>query len=137
MKVFVPSGLYDDAFVAGLSSAAQQNLYASSPGFLARDLNPLGQKFVSDFTSAYGHQPVPRAIFGYEAMSGLLAVLGKAGSAAGNRALVVSDFRTLKGRSSAIGTYSITGGDPSVAPFIFARPKAGALVPFKFLQTAA
>ncbi len=134
LKLFAPSGLYDDAFVAGLSPAAQQNLLVSSPGFLTSDLNPTGQKFVSDFASAYGHPPAPQAIFGYEAMAALLAVLQKAGSAAGNRALVVSDFRSLTNRASAIGTYTVTGGDPSIAPFVFARPRGGALMAFKFVQ---
>ena len=32
-KLFVPSAFYDDAWVAGLSAAAQKRLYVSSPGF--------------------------------------------------------------------------------------------------------
>jgi ABC-type branched-subunit amino acid transport system substrate-binding protein len=135
VKLFAPSGLYDDAFVAGLSSTAQGRLFVSSPGFLPQDLPPAGRTFVSDFKRAYGHPPAPRAIFGYEAMSALLYVLDKKlGSFANNRADVVLAFRALKDRSSAIGTYSITGGDPSIAPFIFGRVQGGRLVPFKFSQ---
>lgn len=133
-KLFAPSGLYDDAFVAGLSPAAQQQLTVSSPGFLPRDLPAAGRTFMSDFKSSFGHAPVPQAVFGYEAMSALLAVLDMAGAQADNRATVVTDFRSLKNRSSAIGTYSIDGGDPTIAPLIFARVKGGALVPFKFVQ---
>ncbi|MGI8506131.1 MAG: hypothetical protein ACR2MK_04885 [Solirubrobacteraceae bacterium] len=133
-KLFAPSGLYDPAFVSALSPGAQQRLLVSSPGFLPRNLPPAGRTFVSDFTRAYGHAPAPQAIFGYEAMSAVLAVLGQAGSLANNRADVVKDFRGLKDRSSAIGTYSISGGDPSIAPFVFGRVEGGKLVPFRFVQ---
>src|SRR6185312_10237813 len=34
-KLFAPSALYDDGFAAGLSAAAQKNLYVSAPGFTA------------------------------------------------------------------------------------------------------
>jgi ABC-type branched-subunit amino acid transport system substrate-binding protein len=128
-KLFAASALYDDAFVAGLSSAAQQNLYVSSPGFTSGALTPAGKQFVSAFTSTYGHAPAVQAIFSYEAMSALLAVLKQSGANAGNRAVVVNGFRTLKNRQSVLGPYSIVGGDTSIAPFVIARPAGGKLVP--------
>jgi branched-chain amino acid transport system substrate-binding protein len=129
-KLFVPSALYEDSFAAGLSAGAQKNLIVSSPGFPPSALTAAGQQFVSSFRSTYGHQPVPEAIFGYEAMSALLAVFKEAGKEAGNRATVVSDFRTLKDpANSVVGAFSITGGDTSLASFIFASPKGGKLVP--------
>jgi branched-chain amino acid transport system substrate-binding protein len=133
-KLFIPSGLYSDSFVAGLAPAAQQRLIASSPGFLPRDLPAAGRTFVSDFKSSFGHTPTLQAVFGYEAMSALLAALDEAGSRANNRATVVSDFRSLTRDSSAIGSYKVVGGDPTIAPLVFARVKDGALVPFKFVQ---
>jgi Tfp pilus assembly protein PilW len=129
-KLFVPSALYEDSFAAGLSAGAQKNLFVSSPGFAPSALPASGQQFVTSFRSAYGHQPVPEAIFGYEAMSALMAVFKEAGKAAGTRATVVSDFRTLKDPgNSVVGPFSITGGDTSLASFIFASPKSGKLVP--------
>lgn len=128
-KLFVPSGLYTDSFASGLSAAAQRNLYVSSPGFSSSALTPAGKQFESAFKTAYGHAPVPEAIFGYEAMAAVLAVLKQAGAQAGNRATVVSDFRSLKDRQSVLGTYSIQGGDPTLDSFIFARVRNGALAP--------
>lgn len=127
-KLFVPSGLYSDSFAAGLSSAAQANLYVSTPGFTSGSLPSAGQQFVGAFRSAYGHPPAPEAIFGYEAMSAVLAVLRQAGAHANDRATVVSDFESLKNRSSVLGTYSIKGGDTTIAPFVFARARGGRLV---------
>jgi ABC-type branched-subunit amino acid transport system substrate-binding protein len=127
-KLFAPSAFYDDAFVAGLSAAAQRNLYVSAPGFTPATLTPAGQQFVTAFRGAYGHAPAPQAIFGYEAMSAVLAVLKEAGVGAGSRATVVNDFLTLHDRQSVLGTYSISSGDTSLAPFVFGRPRGGRLV---------
>ena len=136
-KLFVPSGLYDSSFVSGLSAGAQARLTVSSPGFLPKDLTGDGKAFASTFRTAYGHDPAPQAVFGYEAMRAVLATLAQAGTAANNRAVVVADFRNLKRTSgSAIGAYSISGGDPSIAPFVFARVRGGSLVAFKFVQLA-
>ncbi|HEY2260813.1 MAG TPA: ABC transporter substrate-binding protein [Solirubrobacteraceae bacterium] len=134
IKLFAPSGLYDAAFVSGLSAATQERITLSSPGFLPKNLTAAGRQFVSSFRSAYGRQPATEAIFGYEAMSALLAVIGSAGANANNRADIVSDFRAIKNRQSAIGTYSIEGGDPSIAPFVFSHVHGGQLVPERFLQ---
>ena len=127
-KLFAPSALYDDQFVARLSASAQGRLSVSAPGFAPSALSAAGQQFASAFAGRYGHQPAPQAIFGYEAMAALVAVLTKEGKLASTRAAVVSAFRTLKDRSSALGTYSIVGGDTSLAPFVIGRWQGGALV---------
>jgi hypothetical protein len=62
-------------------------------------------------------------------MSAVLAVLKEAGTKAGNRATVVSDFRSLTNRQSVLGTYSIKGGDTTLDSFVFARVRGGSLVP--------
>ncbi len=128
-KLFVPSAFYDDAWVAGLSAAAQKQLYVSSPGFMPGSYQGTGTAFVSAFQRAHGHQPQPQAVFGYAAMQALLAGLKQAGADADSRADVTNDVLGLKQQSSALGTYSLDGGDTNIAPFIFARPVAGKLVP--------
>jgi len=133
-KLFGPSAIADPSFPAELSSGVS-NLYISSPGFLKQDLSPTGSSFVSSFTSKYGHTPVPQAIFGYEAMSAVLAVLHDAGAAANNRSTVVHDFLSLKRTESALGPYSMNdNGDTSIAPFVFSRLEHGSLVPFAQVQ---
>jgi ABC-type branched-subunit amino acid transport system substrate-binding protein len=132
-KLFAPSGLYDPAFVSGLNAAARSRLLVSVPGFLTRSLSAAGKSFVRDFAARFGHAPAPQAIFGYEAVSALLADLSQAGSAANQRATVVSDFRSLHRSDSVLGPYSISGGDPSIAPLLLAHVRAGQLVPFESL----
>jgi ABC-type branched-subunit amino acid transport system substrate-binding protein len=136
IKLFAPSGLYDSAFAAALSPAAQQRLVVSSPGFTPGKLPPAGSAFSSAFASAYHHAPAPQAVFGYEAMKAVVAVLQSAGRNAASRAVVVNSFRSLKRTGTAIGDYTIKSGDPSLAPFVFAHVHSGALVPFRFASLA-
>jgi branched-chain amino acid transport system substrate-binding protein len=135
VKLFAPSALALNSFAGALSPGAQRNVYVSSPGFGSSDLTPQGNQFVSAFRSAYGHDPAPQAIFGYEAMAAVMAVLHKAGSSAGNRNTVVKDFFNLRNRVSALGTYSINNnGDTSIGPFVINRVRAGQLVPYRAVQ---
>jgi branched-chain amino acid transport system substrate-binding protein len=134
-KLFGPSALSDTAFVALLSPAVRK-LYVSEPGFMAGGLTAEAKtQFVGPFVAAYHHIPAPQAIFGYEAMAAVLAVLRQAGSSAADRATVVHDFLGIRNRSSVLGSYSIdANGDTSIAPFVFSRLAGGKLVPFKSLQ---
>jgi branched-chain amino acid transport system substrate-binding protein len=135
LKLFAPDAINDPTFSAALTSpVAQRNVYLSSPGFLAANLTTAGTTFVHDFRAAYGHAPSREAIFGYEAMSAVLAVLKEAGSSANNRSVVVRDFLAIRNRPSVLGTYSINGtGDTNLGPFVFSHFAGGALVPFKFV----
>ena len=128
-KVFAPSALYDDSFVATLSPAAQKNLYVSAPGLPPRGQSAAAKAFATAFQSTYGHAPQPQAVYGYETMAALLAVLKGLGANANSRAKVVAAFRGLKDRQSVLGTYSLTSGDTNLASFVIAHPAGGRLVP--------
>ena len=133
IKLFGPSALADPTIAGRLSAIG--HLYVSAPGFLKANLTPSASTFVSQFTSTYGHAPLPQAIFGYEAMSAVLAVLREAGTHANNRSTVVHDFLSIKDRQSVLGTYSMnSSGDTSIAPFVFNRVQQGKLVPFVQVQ---
>lgn len=134
-KLLAPSGLDDQGFAAGLSSAAQSALEVSAPGFLAADLTASGRRFVAAFTATYGHAPNPQAIFGYEAMSALISVLREAGKKATSRSTVRDDFFAIHNRNSVLGTYSIdANGDTSLAPFVISHVRAGQLTPYRFIS---
>lgn len=128
-KLFAPSALYDDTLVAKLSPAAQKNLYVSAPGVAVRGQSAAAKAFASAFQSTYGHAPSPQAVYGYETMAALVAVLKQLGANANSRAQVVARFRGLKDRQSALGTYSLTNGDTNLAAFVIAHPAGGRLVP--------
>ena len=125
VKLFAPSAL--------ASATLPPGTYVSEPGFLPKQVPALGQsQFVKPFEARYGHAPATEAIFGYEAMAAVLAVLRQAGGNANDRTTVVKDFFAIRNRQSVLGTYSIdSAGDPNIAPFVFSRFKGGALVPWR------
>lgn len=131
VKLFGPSAL-----ASATPPAGDRNVYVSVPGFLSKQLPAPGKKFVTDFTSAYGHAPATEAVFGFEAVRAVLAVLQQAGANANDRATVVRGFFGLKASAnSAVGPYSInSNGDTSISPFVLTRSLAGKLVPFRSLQ---
>jgi ABC-type branched-subunit amino acid transport system substrate-binding protein len=90
---------------------------------------------VAPFLAVNHHQPLPGAIFGYEAVSAVLAVLKQAGPAANQRATVVRDFMRFRSGSSVLGSFSIDEfGNPTIAPFVFARVHGSTLMPFRSVQ---
>jgi hypothetical protein len=134
VKLFGPYALDTPSFATALSATAQPEAYISAPGTLKSAATAAATTFAGDFKSTYGHAPAPQAIYGFEAMSALLAVLRNEGTNAANRSDVVNGFHALKNRISALGTYSIdAAGDPSLAQLVFSHFKGGRLVPFKSL----
>jgi branched-chain amino acid transport system substrate-binding protein len=134
-KLFGPYALDTPSFATAVSAApVQPKTYISAPGTLPSAATAAATTFAGDFKSAYGHSPAPQAIYGFEAMSALLAVLRNEGTNAANRSDVVNGFHALKNRISVLGSYSIdAAGDPSLAQFVFSHLKLGKLVPFKSL----
>jgi branched-chain amino acid transport system substrate-binding protein len=130
VALFAPSALAQNSFATSLSSAAQRNLYVSSPGFTSSDLTAQGRQFVSAFTAAYGHAPATEAIFGYAAMAAVIHTLQHAGDSANSRSTVVHDFFGIRNLNSALGSFSIDkNGDTNLTSFVILRVKGGKLVP--------
>lgn len=135
-ELFGPSSLNSAAFTGAVGSL--NHLYVTIPGFMPRQLNAAGQAFERAFKTRYGHTPNVEAIFGYEAMTRLLAVIKGAGKGANNRATVVSDFLKASASDSALGSYKInSAGNTSLDSFVIARLRHGALVPFKAAPTGS
>jgi ABC-type branched-subunit amino acid transport system substrate-binding protein len=127
VKLFAPSALASALLAPGV--------YVAQPGFLPKDLSSAAKQFAKSFAAQYGHAPAREAIFGYEAMAAVLAVLREAGDHASDRTTVVHDFFGLKRSGSVLGSYSIdSNGDPTTAPFVFSQSRNGTLVPLQFIQ---
>jgi branched-chain amino acid transport system substrate-binding protein len=135
VALFAPSALELDSFAGSLSTAAQKQLYVSSPGFTSSTEPAAASQFDSAFKAAYGHAPATQAVFGYAAMQAVIQALRRAGSSAGDRSTVVHDFFQITNFSTAAGAITIDkNGDVAFsggAPLVFSRVKAGRLVPVK------
>jgi branched-chain amino acid transport system substrate-binding protein len=130
-KLFGSSSLDSTAFLLNLPRSAS-NVYVSTPGFAPSQLNASAKAFNAAFLAKYQHRPAQAALFGYEAMSALLAVLKQQGANASNRADVAKGFLALRNRQSVLGTYSMnSAGNTSLDAFVLNRVSGGALVPIK------
>ena len=117
--LFGPSALYTPALVGGLSPAVRR-LYVSVPGTLPSVFDASGRAFRRAFVVRYGHVPSVQAYLGYEAMSGLISVLAKAGGDADNRTDVIKDAEAHQFGGSG---------------FVIARLARGSLVPWRTAPT--
>jgi len=130
LRLYAPGALAGDPTFApalgATTSAATQMTYAPLP---VRLRPPAAVDFVRRFRRAYGADPHPYAVYGYEAMRGTLAAIRAAGDGASNRRAVVHGFFDAPPHRSPIGTYRILrSGDTTEAVYGLYRPQAGALV---------
>jgi branched-chain amino acid transport system substrate-binding protein len=102
------------------SSGARYDTYLSAPGLVRAELPRAGSQFETDFQSTYGSAvPWTSGIFGYVAMSGVLESMYKLGPMANDRGKVAATFLRAKNLPSALGTYSIVGGQTSFDRYFF------------------
>ncbi len=128
VKLFGPAKLATPGFVSAIGAAGDQT-YFTTPA-LAPDKYPAAaQKFFADYRKAYGEEPGPDAIFGYEAMAATLQAIKNAGVKGNDRSAVVDEFFKLSDRDSVLGTYSIDRrGDTTLNQYGGMRVENGTLV---------
>jgi len=117
MKLFAPGSLVDRPFLAAVGAAAGAT-YVTRPLQGLRAYPPAAARFARAYERLHGRAPEPEALYGYEAMKAILAAIGTAAEAAGERSLdradVVRAFRGIRREQTVLGDYELLpGGDPS------------------------
>jgi ABC-type branched-subunit amino acid transport system substrate-binding protein len=88
------------------------------------------------YRSLFGGPPPPAALFGYEAMRGVLAAIGRAGPAANDRHGVVDAYFRTTASSSVLGPYAIDSrGDTTLGRYGGFADHGGRLVLERLLGT--
>jgi branched-chain amino acid transport system substrate-binding protein len=98
-----------DPTEGGVSRAAARRVLITLPALEANDYPPSGQAFLAAYTRRSG-VPEPAAIFGYEAMSLMLAGISAAtdhGRKDAVRSKVAAAILAMRDRHSVLGTYAI------------------------------
>jgi branched-chain amino acid transport system substrate-binding protein len=121
-KLYGPDGVATESFSnpkkGGIPAAvgARTKLTVATLG--VKDLPEAGDVLAS-YKQKYNVQTVdPYGIYGYETMALALDVLKRAGAKAGDRAAVVKELFSTKGRKSVIGTYDIDqNGDTTLTDY--------------------
>jgi branched-chain amino acid transport system substrate-binding protein len=122
LRLWAPDGVAKAAFIdserGGLSDLVAIQTRVSLGTLDPGQYPPAGRRFFERYAAAYGEDPEPSAIYGYEAMSVILDAIGRAGRYGNYRRAVTDAFFATKDRDSVLGRYSINqDGDTSLAEY--------------------
>ena len=128
-KLFGPDGVAESAFSEKIGPSVEKVTYVTNPTLDPKLYPESGQQFFKDYKAAYGKNPEPYAIYGYEAMKVVLESIANAGDKGNDRQAVIDAFFATKDRESVLGTYSIDeNGDTTLTSYGGNRVEGGQLV---------
>jgi branched-chain amino acid transport system substrate-binding protein len=112
---FGPDGVAESSFTARIPKASRARTFITDPTLAPAAYPPAGQRFFERFRAAYGKDPEPYAIYGYEAMALALDAIGRGG---GKRADTIAALFATRDRESVLGRYSIdANGDTTLGRY--------------------
>jgi branched-chain amino acid transport system substrate-binding protein len=134
IKLFGPGAVADDAFGAQLGEAAPRT-FVTAPWLSLKDYPPDAKQLARRYEERY-RSPMPiQVLYGYEAMSGVLAAIQRAGKDGNDRGKVIDEMFDTRERGSVLGTYTIDeDGDTSVKSYGSYRVRDGRLVFLRVLD---
>jgi branched-chain amino acid transport system substrate-binding protein len=119
------SAMANESFTSRIGNAAPST-YVTTPVLATSMYPPAAQRVLRDLRRTFGDEPGPYGLYGYEAMSVVLAAIRRAGSHGNNRQRVIEGFFATRDRASVLGRYSVTpAGETTFARFGVDRVIAG------------
>jgi branched-chain amino acid transport system substrate-binding protein len=116
LRLFAADTLATASFLSATTAAAGVT-YVTSPLLPLARYPPSALRVLRDYRKAFGTAPTALSLYGYEAMSSVLAAIAHAHDPA-NRLEVLRAYRHLGWRDSVIGRYRIeASGDSSLTRF--------------------
>jgi branched-chain amino acid transport system substrate-binding protein len=120
-RIFASSGMAESTFIqpglGGIPKRLDARLLITVAALGANAYPPAGRAFLARYAARYG-PPEPDAIYGYEAMSLMLAAIRRAtdgGRETPSRSEVAAELLRTRDRESVLGTYSIDhNGDTTI-----------------------
>jgi len=109
------SAMLSKSFTAALG-AAEASTYLTTPALAVGDYPPAAARMLSDYRRHFGGDPGPYALYGYEAMSVVLAAIRRAGAHGNDRVAVIDSFFATRDRASVLGSYSIEADGETTLP---------------------
>lgn len=135
MALFAPSAVSSPAFVRTLTPTAARRMRITTLTLPPHLLSRSAKAFLARFRTEFARDPVPDAMFAYEAAKVILRSIRNAGKQGNNRNAVVDAFYAIRNRPSILGRYSIDRyGDTSLSTFAGNRVSGGKLVLDKVLK---
>ncbi len=134
LRLLGPSGLTEGPFAAQIGAAGAE-AFLTTPALPTRLYPASAQVVLGEYGRRFGEAPGPYALYGYEAMSVVLAAIHRAGRHGNERMAVVKQFFATRGRDSVLGRYSVLpGGETTLSRFAVDRVAHGRLVFWRALE---
>jgi branched-chain amino acid transport system substrate-binding protein len=128
------STLANEGFVSQIGPAGE-TAYIASPALPARFYPPSGRRVLAAYEKQFGAPAEAYVLFGYEAMSLVLAAIRKAGARGNDRQTVTSELFSVHSRHGILGPLSIeAAGETTLARYAADRVSGGALSFFRKLE---
>jgi branched-chain amino acid transport system substrate-binding protein len=128
------SALLSESFTAAIGPA-QGSTFLTSPVLSIGSYPPAAARMLSDYRRHFGGGPGPYALYGYEAMSVVLAAIRRAGARANNRQAVIESFFATRNRASVLGSYSVlSDGETTLSRYGVDRVQNGRAVFYRAIN---
>jgi branched-chain amino acid transport system substrate-binding protein len=136
LSLLASTTMLNSVFTAHLG-AAEPSTFIGSP-VLARGLYPpSAQAVLAEYDRRFGAAGEPYVLYGYEAMSVVLAAIRAAGVNGDDRQAVIEKFFATRDRHSVLGVYSIqSSGETTLSSYAIDRIVGGAPVFWHVFETA-
>ena len=130
------SSMLSEAFTSALGDAAAET-YLTSPLLAPALYPPLAGRVLSEYRRSFAGEAGPYALYGYEAMSVVLAAIRRAGSRGNDRQAVIDQFFATSNRDSVLGRYSMQpDGETTLTRYGVDRVRGGRAVFDHTISTA-
>jgi branched-chain amino acid transport system substrate-binding protein len=122
------SSLVSEAFTSALG-AAESSTYLTTPALDTGSYPRAAARVLAEYSRHFGGAGGAYALYGYEAMSVVLATIRAAGAKGNDRLAVIARFFATRGRASVLGDYSILpDGETTLARYGIDRISGGRAV---------
>lgn len=116
-KLFATDGVATPAFAAGLQGAERQ-AYVTSPQLPLAQRPEAARAMAARYRQLFGETAPPAALYGYEAMRGVLDAIRRAGRHDNDRRAVIAAYFETNAAGSVLGPYGIQrSGDTTSTTF--------------------
>ncbi len=131
------SSMATSEFTSAIGSAGALT-YITTPLLAPSVYPPSAQRVLAAYRRRFGTEAGPSALYGYEAMSGVLDAIRRAGAHGNDRPDVIRAFFAAADRDSVIGRYSVRpNGETTLSVYGVDRVAAGKPVFWRAIDTAA
>lgn len=128
LRLLGPSTMVNAQFAQAIGAAGGET-YLTTPILPLGAYSAAAQRVLREYRKQFGEAGGAYVLYGYEAMSVVLAAIAAAGPHGNEREAVTERFFAMRARDSVLGRYSIDAdGDTSIARYGVERVRGGQLV---------